>query len=146
MVLTPVWMVKAIFHLSRYNDLAAGQRSVILFSGAVRDSVERPRGDGLCKYKSCQEELILAECCTDSYARWRVKEQRRGKIRQATNCVALNPEGNHSNGCGLLNLSNLGHDGAGSFMAATQSHTAWIIFQQKASCFTWILQRMTLIV
>ncbi len=63
--------------------------------------------------------------------RWRVKEQRRGKIQQATNCVALNPEGNHSNGCGLINLGNLGRDGVGSFMAVAPSHAARIIFQQK---------------
>lgn len=54
LVLTPVKMVKAIFHLGRYNRLAARQRAVILFSGAGRDGVERPRGDGeLCKYRSC---------------------------------------------------------------------------------------------
>lgn len=45
-LLTPVWTVKAIFHLSRYKGLAARQLPVILFSGTRGDGVERPRGDG----------------------------------------------------------------------------------------------------
>lgn len=53
LVLAPAWTVKAIFHLSRYNNLAARQQSLILFSGAERDGVERPGGDGLRKYRSC---------------------------------------------------------------------------------------------
>lgn len=69
-----------------------------------------------------------------------VKEQCEDKIRQATNCVALNPEGNHSNGSGLINLCDRSRDGVGSFMASAQSHAAQIIFQRKAfSYFTWFL-------
>lgn len=81
----------------------------------------------------------MAECRSDSYARWRVKEQCEGKIRRATNCVALNPEGNHSNGSGLINLSDRSRDGVGSFMASAPSHAAWIIFQQMPFYFTRFL-------
>lgn len=113
---------------SQLRSISPGTRSwrsasaVILFSGAGRGGVQTAE---------LLEELISAECCSDSYAGWRVKEQRKGKIRPGTNCVALNPEGNHSNGSGLINLSNLGRDGVGSFMAAALPRAALIIFQRR---------------
>lgn len=87
---------------------------------------------GCANTGAVRKELISAECCTDSYVRRRVREQRRGKIQPATNCVALNPEGNHSNGRGLINLGNPVRDGVGSFMAAARSLRSWAHFSAKA--------------
>lgn len=89
---------------------------------------------GAVRRNSYRQSAPLTHTC-----RRRVREQRKGKIQQATNCVALNPEGNHSNGSGLINLSDLCRDGVGSFMASARSHAAWIIFQRRPSYFTQLL-------
>lgn len=89
---------------------------------------------GAVRRNSYRQSAALTHTCDGGS-----KSKRKGKIQQATNCVALNPEGNHSNGSGLINLSDLWRDGVGSFMASAPSHAARIIFQPRPSYFTRLL-------